>query len=87
MNEYCYLLTRRAKSSSFIHHFFNNKDVFIINLENIDTIQIKMSSSNNQISDDPKRFSIQRAPELCEVLNLSGDLYTVRPNELVRNVY
>ena len=46
-----------------------------------------MSSSNNQISDDPKRFSIQRAQELCEVLNLSGDLYTVRPNELVRNVY
>lgn len=41
-----------------------------------------MSSSN-----DPKRFSIKRAPELCEVLNLSGDLYTVRPNELVRKVY
>ena len=30
------------------------------------------------------RFSIKRAPELCEVLNLRGDTYTERPNELVR---
>ena len=31
-----------------------------------------------------KRFWIKRSPELIEVLNLSGDLYSVRPNELIR---
>ena len=30
------------------------------------------------------QFYIPKAPELCEVLQLSGDLFTVRPNELVR---
>lgn len=47
-----------------------------------------MSSLNEPDYDsteaNPTRFSIHRAPELSKVLNLSGDLYTVRPNELVR---
>jgi hypothetical protein len=44
-----------------------------------------MNSMNNLIIDDyPERFWIKRSPELIEVLNLSGDLYSVIPNELVR---
>ena len=45
-----------------------------------------MSSSNNLISNDLKRFSIKKTPDLSEVLNLSGDIYAVRPTELVRKV-